>query len=73
MNINGHIVNVEGVVYDEKRGVYTTGKKGQPPKLKLSKEELASMRSCMSVTLMAKHLGVSRTTIYKYLHDAGLE
>ena len=47
-------------------------RRGPKNKLTVTREELASKRQQMSVGVMAKYYGVSKSTIYKYLREAGL-
>ena len=46
--------------------------RGRKRKVIISTEELRDLRNRMSINVMAEELGVSRATVYKYLHDAGL-
>ena len=63
---------VADVVYNPNTGKYEKGKHGPDRKVKISNDELAELRKCMSVNVMAEYLGVSRGTVYKYLRCAGL-
>lgn len=46
--------------------------RGRKRKVVISADELRSLRDRMSINVMAQELGVSRATVYKYLHDAGI-